>query len=89
MLEDVHELKAAGVDMLPAVIETHGRVETASLIAISNVCRCGRIDIVRDAEEADVDAVIARIRGRSRRRTPHTNVPARRITNVTKTWLIF
>lgn len=61
MLEDVHELKRQGVDIVAAVIEPHGRGETAALIGDLECVPMRRIEYRGvTLEEMDVDAVIAR-----------------------------
>lgn len=61
MLEDAHALKKQGVDLVAAVIETHGRAETAALIADLERVSPRRIEYRGVVlEEMDVDAVIAR-----------------------------
>jgi two-component system sensor histidine kinase KdpD len=61
MLEDAHALKRQGVDIVVAIVETHGREETAAL-----VCELERVPMRRieyrgvTLEEMDVEAVIAR-----------------------------
>jgi two-component system sensor histidine kinase KdpD len=61
MLEDVHELKRQGVDIVAAVIEPHGRAETAALIEDLECVPMRRIEYRGvTLEEMDVDAVIAR-----------------------------
>lgn len=61
MLEDAHQLKDQGVDVVVGLVETHGREDTAGLI--------GDLEIVPPAthlyrgtafEEMDLDAIIAR-----------------------------
>jgi len=61
MLEEALALKARGVDVVLAFIETHGRAETAALIGALEVVPRRRIDY-RDVavEEMDLDAVLAR-----------------------------
>jgi two-component system sensor histidine kinase KdpD len=61
MLEDVHELKRQGVDIVAAVIEPHGRAETAALIGDLECVPIRRIEYRGvTLEEMNVDAVIAR-----------------------------
>ncbi|HKU74331.1 MAG TPA: universal stress protein [Pyrinomonadaceae bacterium] len=61
MLEDAHALKRQGVDIVIAVLETHGRAETAAL-AEGLECLPKRAIDYRGVtlEEMDLDAVIAR-----------------------------
>src|SRR6266436_10130328 len=80
MLEDAHLLKKQGVDIVIAVIETHGRSDTAALSEGLEIVPMRRIEYRGvTLEETDVDAVI--------RRKPalaivdelaHTNVPGSR-----------
>ncbi len=61
MLEEAHLLKKQGVDVVVAVIETHGRAETETMVGDLECVPLRRIEyrgIV--LEEMDVDAVIAR-----------------------------
>lgn len=61
MLEDAHGLKRQGVDIVIAVVETHGRAETATLIADLELVPLQRIEYRGvTLEEMDVDAVISR-----------------------------
>ncbi|HKR11292.1 MAG TPA: universal stress protein [Pyrinomonadaceae bacterium] len=61
MLQDAHALKRQGVDIVIAVVETHGRVETAALaeglehVPLRKIAYRGVM-----LEEMDLDAVIAR-----------------------------
>lgn len=61
MLEDAHALKRQGVDIVVAVVETHGRAETAALIGELERVPLRRI-YYRNVtlEEMDVERVIAR-----------------------------
>ena len=80
MLEDAQLLKRQGVDIVIAVIETHGRSDTAALVEGLEIVPMRRIEYRGVIlEETDVDAVI--------RRKPavaivdelaHTNVPGSR-----------
>jgi two-component system sensor histidine kinase KdpD len=77
MLEEAHALKRRGVDVVGALIETHGRAETAALIGDLEVVPRRKIEYRGVAvEELDVAAVIAR---RPQvaivDEIPHTNVP--------------
>lgn len=61
MLEEAHQLKKQGVDVVVAVVETHGRVETETMVGDLECVPLRRIEyrgIV--LEEMDVEAVIAR-----------------------------
>lgn len=80
MLEDAHALKRQGVDIVVAVVETHGRAETAALITDLERVPMRRIDYRNvTMEEMDVEAVIAR---RPKvaivDELAHTNVPGSR-----------
>jgi len=80
MLEEAQLLKKQGVDIVIAVIETHGRSDTAALVEGLEIVPMRRIEYRGvTLEETDVDAVI--------RRKPavaivdelaHTNVPGSR-----------
>lgn len=61
MLEEAHLLKKQGVDVVVAVVETHGRVDTETMVGDLECVPLRKIEyrgIV--LEEMDVDAVIAR-----------------------------
>jgi len=61
MLEDAHLLKKQGVDIVVAIIETHGREDTKAMIGDLEQVPKRRIEYRGVAlEEMDVDAVIAR-----------------------------
>ncbi len=61
MLEDAHQLKRQGVDIVVAFVETHGRAETAALIGDLERVPMRRIEYRGvTLEEMDVEAVIAR-----------------------------
>ncbi|MGB7921851.1 MAG: universal stress protein [Pyrinomonadaceae bacterium] len=61
MLEDAHAMKCQGVDIVVAVIETHGRVETEALIGDLERVPMRRIEYRGvTLEEMDLEAVIAR-----------------------------
>lgn len=61
MLEEAHDLNRQGIDVVLALIETHGRFDTEVLIDVLERVPLKRIEY-RGAvfEELDVDAVIAR-----------------------------
>jgi two-component system sensor histidine kinase KdpD len=61
MLEDAHLLKKQGADIVVAVVETHGREDTAAMIGDLPIVPLRRIEY-RGVflEEMDLDAVIAR-----------------------------
>src|SRR6185503_2260181 len=61
MLEDAHALRRQGVDIVIAVLETHGRSETAALAEGLEQIPMRKIDYRGvTLEEIDLDAVIAR-----------------------------
>ncbi|MFL6255178.1 MAG: universal stress protein [Pyrinomonadaceae bacterium] len=61
MLEDVHQLRRQGVDVVIAVVETHGREETAALIGDLERVPMRKIEYRSvTLEEMDVEAVVAR-----------------------------
>jgi len=61
MLEDAHQLKKQGVDIVVAVIEAHGREETRTMIGDLERVPMRRIEYRGvTIEEMDVEAVIAR-----------------------------
>ena len=61
MLEDAHQLKQQGVDIVVAVVETHGREETAALVGDLERLPMRRIEYRGvTLEEMDVETVIAR-----------------------------
>jgi len=62
MLEDAHALKRQGIDVVVAILETHGRAETASLAESLERIPMRKIEYRGvTLEEMDVDAVIARL----------------------------
>jgi two-component system sensor histidine kinase KdpD len=61
MLEEAHELRAKGVDVVIGLVETHGRAETAAKIGDFEVVPRQRIEYRGvTVEEMDLDAVLAR-----------------------------
>jgi two-component system sensor histidine kinase KdpD len=61
MLEDAHLLKKQGVDIVVAVVETHGREDTRALVGDLECVSLRKIEYRGvTLEEMDVDAVIAR-----------------------------
>ncbi len=61
MLEDAHQLRRQGIDIVVAVVETHGRAETAALISDLERVPMRKIEYRGvTLEEMDVEAVIAR-----------------------------
>ncbi|MBC7933541.1 MAG: histidine kinase, partial [Rubrivivax sp.] len=77
MLEDAHALKRQGVDIVVAVVETHGRAETAALVGDLERLALRRIEYRGvTLEEMDVEAVIARRPAIAiMDELAHTNVP--------------
>jgi two-component system sensor histidine kinase KdpD len=77
MLEDAHQLKHQGVDIIIAIIETHGREETAALVGNLERMPLRRIEYRGVVlEEMDVEAVIARHPAMAVvDELAHTNVP--------------
>jgi two-component system sensor histidine kinase KdpD len=77
MLEEAHALRRRGVDVVGALIETHGRAETAALIGDLEVIPRKRIEyrgVV--VEEMDLAAVLARRPAVAVvDEIPHTNAP--------------
>src|SRR3954465_8409351 len=61
MLEDAHQLKRQGVDIVVAVVETHGREETRAMIEDLERVPMRRIEYRGvTLEEMDVQACLAR-----------------------------
>jgi two-component system sensor histidine kinase KdpD len=61
MLEDAHLMKKQGVDIVVAIVETHGREDTKAMIGDLECVPMHRIEYRGVAiEEMDVDAVVAR-----------------------------
>ena len=61
MLEDAHLLRKQGVDIVVAVVETHGREDTRAMIGELECVPMRRIEYRGvTLEETDVDAVVAR-----------------------------
>ncbi len=61
MLEDAHQLKEQGIDIVVAVVETHGRVETEEQIKNLEIIPQNKIEYRGNVfEEMDLEAVIAR-----------------------------
>src|SRR5262245_2581610 len=53
MLDDAHNMRQAGVDVVVGLIETHGRAETAA--------RIGDLEVIpRRGDEMDLNTIIAR-----------------------------
>src|SRR5206468_8685647 len=80
MLQEAHDLRRRGVDVVIAFIEPHGRAETSALIEGLEVVPRRRIEyrgVV--VEEMDLDAVLARKPEIAVvDEIPHTNVPGSR-----------
>ncbi len=77
MLEEAHALRRRGVDVVAALIETHGRAETAALIGDLEVVPRRRIEYRGvQVEELDLEAVLKRAPAVAIvDEIPHTNVP--------------
>jgi two-component system, OmpR family, sensor histidine kinase KdpD len=61
MLEDAHQLKREGVDIVVGIVETHGRDETRAMIGDLECVPMRRIEYKGVViEEMDLDALIAR-----------------------------
>ncbi len=61
MLDDAHAMRGRGVDVVVALVETHGRAETAARIADLEVVPRRRLTYKgADLEEMDLDAVLVR-----------------------------
>jgi two-component system sensor histidine kinase KdpD len=77
MLEEAHALRARGIDVVGAFIETHGRADTAALVRDLEVIPRRKLEyrgVV--VEEMDVEAVLARRPDIAIvDEIPHTNVP--------------
>jgi two-component system, OmpR family, sensor histidine kinase KdpD len=80
MLQEAHELKRRGVDVVVAFVETHGRAETAALVDGLEVLPRQRIDYRGVAvEEMDVEAALRRKpQVAVVDEIPHTNAPGSR-----------
>lgn len=80
MLEEAHALRRRGVDVVGALIETHGRAETAALIGDLEVVPRRRIEyrgVV--VEEMDLEATLRRAPAVAVvDEIPHTNLPGSR-----------
>lgn len=77
MLEDAHQLHKQGVDIVIAVVETHGRAETAEMIGDLERVPMKKIPYRNVVlEEMDLEAVIARRPGVAVvDELAHTNIP--------------
>jgi two-component system sensor histidine kinase KdpD len=77
MLEEAHALRGRGVDVVGALIETHGRAETAALVRDLEVLPRRQLDYRGvTVDEMDLEAVLARKPAVAIvDEIPHTNVP--------------
>jgi two-component system sensor histidine kinase KdpD len=77
MLEEAHALRARGVDVVGALVETHGRAETAALVRDLEVVPRRLLDYRGvTVDELDLEAVLARQPAVAIvDEIPHTNVP--------------
>jgi two-component system, OmpR family, sensor histidine kinase KdpD len=77
MLEEAHTLRARGVDVVGALIEAHGRAETAALLRDLEIVPRRRLEYRGvDVEELDLEAVRARHPAVAIvDEIPHTNAP--------------
>ena len=77
MLEEAHDLRRRGVDVVVAFVETHGRPETAALIEGLEVVPRKRTEYRGvGVEEMDLDAVLLRkAKVAVVDEIPHTNLP--------------
>jgi two-component system sensor histidine kinase KdpD len=80
MLQEAHDLRRRGVDVVVAFIEAHGREETAALVEGLEVAPRKRIDYRGvQVEELDLDAVLQRKpQVAVVDEVPHTNAPGSR-----------
>lgn len=80
MLEEARALKARGVDVVAALVETHGRAETAALLTGLERVPLRRVEYRGvTVEELDLDAVLARRPAVALvDEIPHTNAPGSR-----------
>jgi two-component system sensor histidine kinase KdpD len=80
MLEEAHALRRRGIDVVGALVETHGRAETAGLIGDLEIVPRRQVEyrgVV--VEEMDLEAVLARHPTVAIvDEIPHTNVPGSR-----------
>ncbi len=80
MLEEAHALRRRGVDVVGALVETHGRAETEALVGDLELVPRRRVEyrgVV--VEEMDLDAVLARAPTVAVvDEIPHTNAPGSR-----------
>ena len=88
MLEEAHELRARGVDVVLALIETHGRAETAERIGELEMIPRKRVDYRGIAPGGNGPRGGARAQARSRDQLTNWRIPtcpARAIPNATRT----
>src|SRR5579872_1415404 len=80
MLEEAHQLRAKGIDVVVGLVETHGRAETAEKIGDLEVIPGRTIDYRGTSlTEMDVDAIVARKPDLAIvDELAHTNVPGSR-----------
>ena len=80
MLEEAHALRRRGVDVVGALVETHGRPETAALVGDLELVPRRRVEYRGvTVEELDLDAVLARRPAIAVvDEIPHSNVPGAR-----------
>ena len=61
MLQEAHELKKAGIDMVIGLLETHGRKETADVAEGLQAVPCMTVEYGgATLTEMDADAILAR-----------------------------
>ena len=80
MLEEAHALKRRGVDVVGALVETHGRAETQALIGDLEIVPRRKVEYRGvTVEEMDLEAVLRRAPAVALvDEIPHTNVPGSR-----------
>jgi two-component system sensor histidine kinase KdpD len=80
MLEEAHALRQRGVDVVGALVETHGRAETAALVGDLELVPRRRVEYRGvSVEELDLEAVLARRPAIAIvDEIPHTNAPGSR-----------
>ena len=80
MLEEAHALRQRGVDVVGALIETHGRAETAALVGDLELVPRRKLEYRGvTVDEMDLEAVLARRPAVAIvDEIPHTNVPGSR-----------
>lgn len=87
MLEDAHQLKREGVDIVVGIVEPHGREATRAMIGDLECVPMRRIEYKGVViEEMDLDAVIARRPAVAIvDELAHTNIPGSKIASAMKT----